>query len=86
VRGTVSNFNELTVDPLFWMIYTELDRWWYTWEQSHTGLPPLTGEDTKFQPLTPEPDVWYGGDRRYSLSDLAPTQNLPYCYAELFRA
>ncbi len=39
VRGTVSNFNELTVDPLFWMIHTEVDRWWYTWEQGHTGLP-----------------------------------------------
>lgn len=86
VRGTVSNFNELTVDPLFWMIHTELDRWWYTWEQSHTGLPPLTGEDTEFQPLMPKQGAWYGGGRLHTLSELAPTQKLPYRYDELFRA
>ncbi|HEY4408738.1 MAG TPA: tyrosinase family protein [Acidimicrobiia bacterium] len=86
VRGTVSNFNELTVDPLFWMIHTELDRWWFTWEQSHTGLPPLTGDDAKFEPLLPQQGAWYGGGRLYSLNDLAPTQNLPYRYAELFKA
>jgi hypothetical protein len=86
VRGTVSNFNELTVDPLFWMIHTELDRWWFTWEQSHTGPPPLTGEDTQFQPVRPEQGARYGGGRLYTLSDLAPTQRLPYGYAELFEA
>jgi hypothetical protein len=28
VRGTVSYFNELTVDPVFWMLHGELDRIW----------------------------------------------------------
>jgi hypothetical protein len=86
VRGTVSNFNELTVDPLFWMIHTELDRWWYTWEQSHTGRPPLTGEDTEFQPVLSKQGAWYGGGRLHTLSELAPTQKLPYRYDDLFRA
>lgn len=86
VRGTVTYFNELTVDPVFWMIHTELDRWWYTWEQSHPGLPELTGEDTEFQPVLPEQGDWYGGGRIYTLHDLAPPQRLPYRYAELFKS
>jgi len=85
VRGTVSNFNELTADPLFWMIHTELDRWWYTWEQSHTGLPPLTGEDAQFEPLLPKQGAWYGGGQVYSLEKLVATDNLPYRYDELFK-
>ena len=86
LRGTVTYFNELTVDPVFWMIHTELDRWWYTWEQSHPGLPDLTGEDTEFQPLLPEQGEWYGGGRVHNLSDLTPAQKLPYRYDDLFRA
>lgn len=86
VRGTVSYFNELAVDPVFWMLHTELDRWWYTWQQSHTGLPQLTGEDAQFQPLTPQEGAWYGGGRLYSLTELTPTQDLPYRYAEPYRA
>jgi len=85
VRGTVSNFNELTVDPVFWMIHTELDRWWYTWEQSHTGLPPLTGEDASFQPIPAKQGAWYGGGRVYSLRELVRSQTLPYRYADLAR-
>jgi len=84
VRGTVSYFNELAVDPVFWMLHTELDRWWYTWEQTHTGLPPLSGEDAQFQPLTSQEGAWYGGGRAYSLGDLAPTSTLPYRYAAIF--
>ena len=84
VRGTVSNFNELTVDPLFWMIHTEIDRWWFTWEQSHTGQPPLTGEDSQFEPLTPKQGARYGGGRLYTLSELAGTRSSRY--AELFSA
>ncbi|MBW0011348.1 MAG: tyrosinase family protein [Pseudonocardiales bacterium] len=86
VRGTVSYFNELAVDPVFWMLHTELDHWWYTWQQSHTGVPQLTGDDAQFQPLTPQEGAWYGGGRTYSLTQLTPTQDLPYRYAEPYRA
>lgn len=86
VRGTVSYFNELAVDPAFWMLHAELDRWWYTWEQSHTGVPPLAGEDAQFQPLTPQEGTWYGGGRRYSLTELTSTRDLPYRYAALYSA
>jgi Common central domain of tyrosinase len=86
VRGTVSNFNELTVDPLFWMIHSELDRWWFTWQQSHSELPPLSGEDTEFQPILPEQGKWYGGGHTYSLAGLADFQRLPYRYDKLFKA
>ncbi|MBV9312888.1 MAG: tyrosinase family protein [Pseudonocardia sp.] len=86
VRGTVSYFNELAVDPVFWMLHTELDHWWYTWEQSHTDVPQLTGEDAQFQPLTPQEGAWYGGGRLYSLTELTPTRDLPYRYGELYRA
>jgi hypothetical protein len=84
VRGTVTYFNELTVDPVFWMLHAELDRYWYTWEQSHAEAPPLQGEDAVFQPLRPEEGAWYGGGRRYALGDLAGTAGLPYRYAGLF--
>ena len=86
VRGTVSYFNELAVDPAFWMLHTELDRWWYTWEQSHTGLPQLTGDDAQFQPLTSQEGAWYGGGRTYPLTQLTATRDLPYRYAEPYRA
>jgi hypothetical protein len=86
VRGTVSYFNELAVDPLFWMLHTELDRWWYTWEQSHTGEPPLEGDDdTVFQPLTRRQGAWYGGGRRYKLTRLTGAKGLPYRYDEGFQ-
>ena len=84
VRGTLSYFNELAVDPAFWMLHTELDRWWYTWEQTHTGLPQLTGDDAQFQPLTSQEGAWYGGGRTYSLTQLASTRDLPYRYAKLY--
>jgi hypothetical protein len=86
VRGTVTYFNELAVDPAFWMLHTELDRWWYTWEQSHTGLPQLTGDDAQFQPLTPQEGAWYRGGHTYSLTQLAATRDLPYRYAEPYPA
>ncbi len=47
---------------------------------------PLTGEDTQFEPLSPEQGARYGGGRRYILTDLASTQRLPYRYAELFQS
>lgn len=84
VRGTVSYFNELAVDPVFWMLHTELDHWWYTWQQSHTGVPQLAGDDAQFQPLTPQEGAWYGGGRLYSLTELTPTRDLPYRYAALY--
>jgi hypothetical protein len=86
LRGTVSYFNELAVDPVFWMLHTELDHWWYTWQQSHTGVPQLTGDDAQFQPLTVQEGAWYGGGRTYSLTQLTPTQDLPYRYAQPYRA
>jgi hypothetical protein len=84
VRGTVSYFNELAVDPVFWMLHGELDRIWYTWETSHTGVPPLAGNDAVFQPLRPEEGRWYGGGRTYSLAELVDHQALAYRYDALF--
>jgi tyrosinase-like protein len=86
VRGTVSYFNELVVDPVFWMLHGELDRIWYTWETTHSGVPPLGGEDAVFQPLRPEEGAWYGGGRTYELGELVAHESLPYRYAALFTA
>ncbi len=85
VRGTVTYFNELTVDPVFWMLHAELDRYWYTWSQSHAGLPPLSGEDAVFQPLRAREGAWYGGGHRYELADLTETRGLPYRYDAVVR-
>jgi tyrosinase-like protein len=85
VRGTVTYFNELTVDPVFWMLHAELDRYWYTWRQSHDEAPPLQGEDAVFQPLRRREGAWYGGGRRYLLSELNATRDLPYRYDSVFR-
>jgi hypothetical protein len=84
VRGTVSYFNELCVDPVFWMLHGELDRIWYTWETTHAGVPPLQGEDAVFRPLRREEGRWYGGGRRYTLDQLVDHRALPYRYDALY--
>ena len=85
VRGTVTYFNELCVDPAFWMLHGELDRYWYTWERSHPGLtPPLSKDDAVFQPLLPDEGAWYGGGRAYQLAELTDHAGLGYTYDRLF--
>ncbi|WP_437896900.1 tyrosinase family protein [Sorangium sp. So ce124] len=84
VRGTVTYFNELTVDPVFWMLHGELDRTWYTWEKTHADEPPLEGDDRSFNPLTASEGAWYGGGKTYTLDDLTAHDALPYVYDVLF--
>lgn len=84
VRGTVTYFNELTVDPVFWMLHGELDRTWYTWEKTHADEPPLEGDDRSFNPLTASEGAWYGGGKTYTLDDLTAHDALPYAYDVLF--
>lgn len=84
VRGTVTYFNELAVDPVFWMLHCELDRYWYSWEAKHDGKPPLTGEDAAFEPITASQGKWYGGGRTYSLDQLTDHAGLGYAYDNLF--
>jgi hypothetical protein len=84
VRGTVTYFNELCVDPVFWMLHAELDRTWYTWQVSHPDNPPLTGDDAIFTPQTADEGAWYGGGKTYTLDDLTPLDRLPYTYDQLY--
>lgn len=84
LRGTVTYFNELTVDPVFWMLHAELDRLWYTWETENDGKPPLEGDDAVFQPMSAEPGEWYGGGAVYALEELTDHAWLPYEYDALF--
>ena len=84
MRGTVTYFNELTVDPVFWMLHGELDRYWYTWEKAHADTPPLQGDDRSFNPLTASEGAWYGGGKTYTLDDLTAHDALPYVYDVLF--
>lgn len=79
VRGTVTYFNELTVDPVFWMIHSEIDRIWYTWEIGHDEAPPLTDEDAVFEPLA-HVGHWYGGGWTFSIDELTDHENLGYTY------
>jgi hypothetical protein len=84
IRGTVTYFQELAVDPVFWMLHTELDRYWYTWETSHDEKPALTGEDAVFQPISEASGAWYGGGKEYGLDELTAHAELPYAYDALF--
>ncbi|MFO0547376.1 MAG: tyrosinase family protein [Polyangiaceae bacterium] len=85
LRGTVTYFNELAVEPVFWMLHAEVDRLWYTWETENPGeLPPLTGDDAVFNPLTASEGAFYGGGKTYSLEELADHDGLPYAYDQLF--
>jgi hypothetical protein len=86
LRGTLTYFNELVVDPVFWMLHTELDRYWYTWGLSHEGGHELTGEDATFQPMRPLEGAWYGGGRLYRLDQLTDVPGLPYRYDRVFSA
>lgn len=83
VRGTVTYFNELTVDPVFWMIHCELDRIWYSWEAGHDEAPPLTDDDAIFEPLA-HVGHWYGGGWTFGLDELTDHDNLGYRYDTLF--
>jgi hypothetical protein len=62
------------------MLHAELDRYWFTWDESHDGVPALLGDDALFQPLRRSEGAWYGGGRRYGLAELADTSRLPYRY------
>jgi hypothetical protein len=84
LRGTVTYFQELTVDPVFWMLHAELDRIWYTWSKSHDESPPLEGDDAVFNPMKPEDASFYGGGKTYQLEDLTALDKLPYSYDKLF--
>jgi hypothetical protein len=86
VRGTVTYFQELAVDPVFWMLHTELDRYWYTWETRHDEKPALTGDDALFQPIGEQSGAWYGGGSEYGLDELTAHAALPYAYDALFTA
>jgi hypothetical protein len=83
-RGTVTYFQELAVDPVFWMLHGELDRYWCTWQQTHDDDPPLTGDDAVFAPLPADDGAWYGGGNTYSLDALTDRDALPYTYDALF--
>lgn len=83
LRGTVTYFHELTVDPVFWMIHAELDRVWYTWEEAHDEAPPLTGDDAVFAPLM-HGGEWFGGGSSFTLDALTDHEELPYRYDALF--
>jgi hypothetical protein len=80
VRGTVTYFQELAVDPVFWMLHTELDRYWYTWEKTHTDKPTLSGDDAIFRPLDEHDGAWYRGGKEYTLDELTAHERLPYRY------
>ncbi len=84
IRGTASYFNELVVEPAFWMLHNELDRIWYTWETTNKGIPPLTGDDAVFQPLLQEEGAWYGGGKTYQLATLVDHSAIPYEFDTLF--
>jgi hypothetical protein len=86
VRGTVTYFNELCVDPVFWMLHTELDRIWYTWETVHAGAPPLEGDLASFAPLAADEGARYGGGKEYPLDALVSHDRLPYRYADPYAA
>ena len=84
IRGTVTYFNELCVDPVFWMLHGELDRIWYTWETTHTDMPQLEGADRVFQPLRRKEGRWYGGGRTYTIDQLVDHQAMAYTYDALY--
>lgn len=84
VRGTVTYFNELAVDPVFWLLHAEVDRTWYTWESVNSGKPPLTGDDAIFNPLRESEGASYGGGDTYTLDELTDHGWLPYTYDDLF--
>lgn len=73
------------MDPVFWMLHGELDRIWYTWETTHTGVPPLQDKDAIFQPLRPEEGRWLARrGRTYTLNQLVDHQALAYTYDALY--
>jgi len=76
-HGTVVLFQEVAVDPIFFMLHAEIDRVWYTWEKENEGIPELTGDDALFRP-------WQGVDRVWKLEELVDHSQLPFTYDVLY--
>ncbi|MEM7034172.1 MAG: tyrosinase family protein [Chloroflexota bacterium] len=80
-HGTVVLFQEVAVDPIFFMLHAELDRVWYSWEKKNDGIPELTGDDALFRP-------WRGLDeesgRTWTLDELVDHDQLSFTYDVLY--
>ena len=82
--GTVVLFQEVSVDPIFFMLHAELDRLWYSWEKINNDTndtPTLFGDDALFRP-------WWGLDeksgRTWTLDELVDHDRLPFTYDVLY--
>ena len=40
-------------DPIFFLLHSNVDRVWDTWQLSHTGVPALAGSDALLDPWQP---------------------------------
>jgi tyrosinase len=55
VGGTMSMIPTAPADPIFWMHHANIDRLWWQWQQTHSGVnPSLTGSG----PTSPVMDPW----------------------------
>ncbi len=55
VGGTMSFIATAPADPIFWMHHANIDRLWWQWQQTHSGVnPSLTGSG----PTSPVMDPW----------------------------
>jgi tyrosinase len=52
-NGTISSPPTASQDPIFWLLHANVDRVWDMWEQNHTGVPALAGNDAVMDPWQP---------------------------------
>jgi hypothetical protein len=85
IGGTMFDPKTATNDPIFWIIHTNVDRIWYTWQKRHPDLantyngnrrPNSTAQDASAEDML----RFYGLGDDVTVKDTFSTESLRYCY------
>lgn len=85
IGGTMFDPKTATNDPIFWIIHTNVDRIWYTWQERYPELANTYNGNTKpnstVENATPEDMLrYYGLGEDVKVKDTFSTESLRYCY------
>lgn len=85
IGGTMFDPKTATNDPIFWIIHTNVDRIWYTWQERYPELATTYNGNTKqnstLEDATAEDMLrYYGIGEDVKVKETFSTESLRYCY------